>query len=339
MMAAEPQYTSENTFIMVGEETTWGTAVARTITLEAMGDGMVHDQTWGVTQTYRSNKAPRVKFLDIETGSGDIPFEMDYGAALCTLFKHALGKVTTTNPGTLRYQHVIEQTEQIPDPAGAKKGLSIEVPYGGDYSELFSGQKARSFRIDAPPGKIPTVNFSFFGKADGPVICSAESYPTRRIIHHSHYDSSVKLTFNSVVYDVYSWSLEHTAGLAEDRRYYGTTYPAEPVRTSTARTKLRAQVEIETNSTGPADDVLLTAFRAETEAAAQIQFDSGTTYIEATDPWIWLLDIASCYVEAAPHNLGANGLGPLVADVVWDVLDDGTNSPVKITVDNTASSV
>ncbi len=123
-----------NGFLAVGEETQWGTPVARNKFAKIhVGNTLDHEIDQQPSSIIGANLGGDVEsmFVKGESGSGTIiiPSSIDDGARM-KILKHAFGAVSTT--GSSPYTHVFTRFTGPPFPGGAVSnamGLSVETNY------------------------------------------------------------------------------------------------------------------------------------------------------------------------------------------------------------------
>lgn len=155
--------TGIQSYAMLGEESVYGTTVARDIGLLFNSESLRAEEIFAVADDLyrRGRHKGTVAQGRIETG-GDINFNPRYGnRGFTRLLKHALGSVSsvqpdiTTNP--LAYRHTFTPADALP------KGLDIEIAKG-IHSHLHSGCKVASLRLSFSAGEKMTASATFVGR-------------------------------------------------------------------------------------------------------------------------------------------------------------------------------
>ena len=161
-----------NDFLGIGEETTWGTAVARTAYLEVNDESLVDNEEFIESASLRSAgmRTNRSVQGPIDP-SGTIVFEAQFEGWELFL-KHAMGTVTTTQldstTGTDAYRHVFTMSQPLPtgltlhvnkDPqafnfvGGMISSLNFSVSVGGFLlvtADVFCKEAIKATSADTP---------------------------------------------------------------------------------------------------------------------------------------------------------------------------------------------
>jgi hypothetical protein len=262
-----------NTTVGLGEESTWGTEVARSAwiavaSVELAGkasylqsDSLLHGS--GV-----SANAGHMTLEKIELGGSiEAPLFYEGGSAIGLLLKHALGTVSTTGAGP--YTHTFTLAGALPT------GLTLEVIRGSTaLAEEIYGAKISRLELSVSAGqqmraKVDLIAKNQQARASG----GTPSIGTRYPVLHKH--AGANFAFNSVNYStVTSFKLVIDNKLTREQ-VLGSEYTQEPVRSQ----HQEVTVEIELNAVA---ETLYIAHLAGTEASGSYSFTDGTNTLAFT---------------------------------------------------------
>lgn len=155
-------YTSFGTVLGVGQESTWGTAVARTVWFPVVRSGLQRKPRWAPRNTISESTGSRnrrSKFLAEDMAGGPVTLEMTYEGFGYWL-KHLLGQVTTTGVGP--YVHTFSLARALPT------GLTLEEVRGDSgNAEVYSGCKVGKGTITVEAGKVVTFAADIIARTSG----------------------------------------------------------------------------------------------------------------------------------------------------------------------------
>ncbi|MGV4984513.1 phage tail tube protein [Streptomyces sp. NRAIS4] len=168
--------------LMIGAESTWGTAVTPDHSYEFNDEGLKMDPTFleptGLRAGLKYKRASRVS-ISRKTVSGDVTLEHST-KGMGLLWKHCLASSVTT-PTTL----TAPATEQVHTPGDFRgKGLTVQVgrpePSSGTVKPFtYSGCKVTQWELTVSDNGIPQLKVTFDGRSqDTTTVLAAASYPS-----------------------------------------------------------------------------------------------------------------------------------------------------------------
>lgn len=220
-----PTYTGMETAVGVGVETTWGTAVARTIWLRVLSCTLQRRQVrvprGGLSSKGAASHMRRKYFLSTDQVEGEIRWEMGYSDGSVLLLAHALYGIVDAGAGPYTHTATIGKT------AISGGGLTIEVIKGNGDAEVFEGCKIDRLSLSMSPGGIMIATASIIGQTSGGLVSAGSPTYTGSdfAILHSH---SGTLTKGAISADLQSFDLTFTRNLAR-RQLTGSTLTQEPL--------------------------------------------------------------------------------------------------------------
>lgn len=159
----------------IGEEVTYGTAVAPTRFLPYLTEGLENKAERTESESLRADAG----YIDADgtwvEGKSDVsgPISLEVPTkGLGVLLLHALGAVTTTNSGSV-------YTHEFTLGSLAGKGLTLEVGWSDGvtpYAKKAAGCKVGSWEISAEVGKPVSASFGFVGS--GWSVAAAKAVPS-----------------------------------------------------------------------------------------------------------------------------------------------------------------
>lgn len=186
----------------VGEEVTWGTAVAPTRFFEALSESVQVEREFETVETIRSNSARDLVELTSAV-RGDVELIANY-EELGLLFKHLMGSIETN--GT--YTHTAPDSQGIPSVDRVGLGLTLEFRRDDSLSWRYAGGKIISMSHTFGVDQSSRVTFGFLAKNEalaGPVNTTDGSFETLAPMFPKHVDvqlSGTSLCARSVTIDV-----------------------------------------------------------------------------------------------------------------------------------------
>lgn len=218
----------------LGEETTYGTPVTRTVFLDVTGETLSLNHERVVSGSLnqigvRSNKIANGLFRV----AGDVTFDVPYTGWELFL-KHALGSVATTGPVDNAYTHTFDIANALPT------GLTIEIYrdssnfLAGDLDDafLYEGCKVNSLSLSATIGAYLSCTAS--------IVAQDENRGARTVAATVNTDLNatrdlIVFTEGSLSYDNFTTSVESfeltlNNNLNADRFRVGSRLTREPVR-------------------------------------------------------------------------------------------------------------
>lgn len=306
--------------IGIGEESTWGTAVARarweratssglrrTFVREAVGGLGVNGPSLNQFHTFTSRN--RV--------GGSLAFFAQYNSyGLSTLLKHAMGTVGTTGAGD-PYMHTYQLRKALPT------GLTIEVTTA-DYAEVFEGCKVNRLILTHDVGALPRVEADIIGETSaGPAAAGSPTYVADADYAYIHQQVGGTLSWNSVEYVIRRLVVTIDNKL-EARDQIGSLSTLEPVRGAHQEVTFAVDIERTVNT-------LHTAYLAGTASDATFTFAASAGRSIA-----YTLQNAEIFDYDPPANISS--VGPLVQRVTFRGFDDGTDEGLGVVLVNKNSA-
>lgn len=226
-----------NSFVKLGEEGTWGTAVSRTVSNRIISTSLQRSQERNQT-TFLSTGAAAFSqgFFDgneVAGGTLEVPIYYE-GSGM--LIKAAMGSVNTTGSGP--YFHGYAPATDLPS-------LTIELQRGSSEAEIFEGCIISSMTISVEAGSEMTASFEIMAQTAQTRAGSASATfgDGRQVLHYE----AGQLNFNSVNYTLQS--LELNLDNKIDRRdLLGSKLTAEPLITDIREVTLTVTLDLEDNN-------------------------------------------------------------------------------------------
>ena len=296
--------------IGLGEESTWGTAVASSVWRPLISGSLLRNVSRIPNTDLMAGAAmPRRHFTESEEAGGSIELLATYDN-VGILVKAALGALATTGAGP--YTHTYTMASTLPS-------LTMELIRGtATNSEAFEGCKVASITFECSAGSEMTISAEIIAEtaaarsaASTPSFSSTETI----VLHHQ----ATAINFNSANYDLASFRLTLTNSIAR-RQLLGSKLTQEPLRSDFASVECAVTLE--------ATDVLYTALHADTQGDAEITWSSGADSIVFT--------IQNAWISEASDPI--SGAGIVTQDVVFNGESDGTDHGLKIAITNAQSS-
>ena len=304
-------YSGRGSAIGSGEESTWGTAVARSAWRPAISSNLlrtVERVPRPNLQTGAAGVMRRSHFTAADNAGGSVSIELTYEN--CGMWvKHLLGAAATT--GSSPYTHTYT-LGTLPT------GLTIENIRGTGTSEVFEGCRINTGTFAVSAGGVMSLDLDIiaetsaargtaptpsYGAGDTPVL-------------HSH---AGQFSFNSVSYDLVSMSLAVNNALAR-RQLLGSAVTKQPKRNDFQSVELSVEIEVE--------DALYQSMIADDQSDAVITFTSGALSAAFT--------IHNAYLTSASDPVTSAGIVSQSLSFVGE--SDGTDEGLSIAIVNTNSS-
>jgi len=252
---------AQNSFLRVGEESSWGTEQATTTQ-----DIKVISSTLQVVQERERTTHLSVPTSGMQSGTfegfrnagGSIEIPAYYDG-IGVLIKAALGALTTTG-GSAPYVHTYTPASTLPS-------LTIQFQRGtnlADSREDFLGMKVNTMTISAEAGSEMTISFDLIGKdADARAGNIVSDFPAHdEVLHFEAGSLSLGSSFAPTSLDIRSFEL--TLSNAIDRRnLLGSKLTGEPVFTDLREVTMSVTCDVTDNTlynaslSGTQDDVSL----------------------------------------------------------------------------------
>lgn len=252
---------AQNSFLRVGEESTWGTEQATTTqdirmissTLQIVQE---RERTTHLSVPTSGMQSGTFEGFRNAGGSIDIPAYYD---GIGVLIKAALGALATTG-GSAPYTHTYTPASTLPS-------LTIQFQRGTNLNnsrEDFLGMKVNTMTISAEAGSEMTISFDLIGKdADTRTTNIASDFPAHdEVLHFEAGSLSLGSSFSPTSLDIRSFEL--TLSNAIDRRnLLGSKLTGEPVFTDLREVTMTVTCDVTDNTlynaslAGTQDDVSL----------------------------------------------------------------------------------
>jgi len=196
----------------IGEESTYGTLVARTKFLEIVSENIKVEspRTPRDTLTGASRKYYRPGKIAV---AGDIVHELGYeGAEL--LFKHLFGSVASVQQAaTAAYKHSFTLADAPP------VGLSVEINKGDVSGFFYEGCHIGELKLAQAVDEPLQAAWSIIGQAETRGAKSTPTFPTDR---PADWDDVITATIGGVTIGLKSMELTFNNALADDRYILGS---------------------------------------------------------------------------------------------------------------------
>lgn len=257
--------------IGVGEESTWGTEVARSNWVRVTSASIRRERAKVVIPDLgrlgQASSNHREFFVDYDYVSGGFDWLVAYDDSTILLLKHLLGANVTAGAGP--YTHTLTCASPVPT------GLSIEQitgTHGFNSAQQFTGCKLTSGRISCAPGSPLTASVQVIGKTSGGL--EAAGTPTyssngERVLQHGA--GTIALGGTTVPLKGFDISIDR--GL-ERLREIGSLFTSEPV-------EQRLNVTIECTMAWQQAD-WHTKYFADTQGDFAVTFTSGAKSLAIT---------------------------------------------------------
>lgn len=325
-----------NAWVGIGEESTWGTAAARSKFFEVTNMGVRLEKQIGFSRTVRGLDPTR-KYDQFEIARGELEMELYYEGML-KLWKHLLyGTNTSTVTGGAH--HSFSRQTVGSDWAPLTNGLTVESEQD-DANWLFTGMYINQAVFNFTPDQYPTVGLSMIGKTAA--VNNTPSTPTfaadSRIILPNH----CAFSFGATDYSTEVKSISITVGnsLDGERRRIGSTNPKQPVRSST-RPDISIALDMEYNDSTSS---LIADFIAGTSKDITITCLGDT--ISGSTRYTFKLEFPNCVIDSAFPTIGDPGIIPLpvnlrplvAANASFDV-NNGMGGAIRLTAITNETSI
>ena len=306
-----PIVLGRNSFIRIGKETTWGSAVSTTVSNRIISTSLIRNQERSQT-TFLSTSAAAFSqgFFDgMELAGGSLELPIYYeGSGM--LLEAAIGSVATGSGPP--YTHTYTPVSDLPS-------LTIEVMRGSSTMEKFTGCIISSMNLSVEAGGEMTASFDIIAEtADARAgTVSAAFGDGRQVLHYE----SGALNFNSVNYSLRT--LEFNLDNKIDRRnLLGSKITAEPVITDIREVTLTTTLDLDDNN-------LYVAQTAGTQGNLNITFTN-------SDSDTFTLTVYNAVITT--YDDAINTVGRIERTVTWQGLADSSNPAFKILIVNQDAS-
>ena len=250
-------------FILIGEESTWGSSVATPVSNRIMSETLLRKQERS-QKTHLSTSASVFAFDSfdaMEICEGSITTNILYHST-GQLMKAACGSLSTTAHPSVAgsFAHKYKPADELPS-------LTIDLQKGNSGSEKFLGMMVSSFNLSIEAGGLMESTFNFIGKTaearDGDISSSFSAGN----VNIRHFDAGT-LSFGGNTYDLRSLNF-NVDNKIERRDMLGSKLTAQPSTTDIRTCELEVTLDLENNG------VLYAAQLAGTQSDAIITFAQG----------------------------------------------------------------
>lgn len=309
-------YLGVNSCVMIGEESTWGTAVSRTHSYRLMSSSLrrVVDKAARETLYEGSGLVSRKRFIRADKVEGSITFLATFHA-MGVWLKHALwGTPGTTGPSGGYYTHTY--TLGASAPTG---GLTIEIVQGGGSAIVYEGCRISKLTAKLAAAGVMEVTVDIIGETSGAPTSAGTPTFTTTETELEHYMAGT-IGWNSDTYTAKSIELAIDNKL-EPRQLLGSKLTKDPKPTALRTISFSADMEYESDD--PQTD-----YTGDTESDLVFAVTSGTFSLTIT--------VHNAYLTK--DEIGIDQHGPLGEAVAWMGQSDATDKGISIVVVNTQSS-
>ncbi len=311
-----------------GEETTYGTAVARTHFTEINSESIQLEEARIESESlYRRGVINTRVSQGAKTVNGDVEFDAGYGGWL-KLAKHAFGRVdtstpdVTSNPTVKRHKFTVQDT--LPT------GLSIELfrdttdfVTGPNEAHLYTGCKISSIAFDCSVDQILKVGLNFIGRDENRAAKSVTNFSNERLaVYHQG-----KLVWGNDELPVETFNVSLNNNL-EYRPRLNSRVTREPL--PSAKIEVTGSFTTEFDSEAQYDD-----FKAATERSLVITF-TGLNISGAFDRYIKL----TCNVVILSSvRMMLSAVGRIMAEIDFKAYRSLTLNELELEVQNTETGI
>lgn len=325
------------TLLGLGNESTWGTAVARTKWLEhegisggAVWPSIPHPAFRGLSQR-RHDRG--LSLVEAEVKIPAIYEGMEF------LWYHLFGKaptISTPGGGTLARQHIYT----FDDAAALPAGLTLETAYRNNAAVeeyLWEGCKVAGLTVDCNLDRTLDTTWKIRGRREQPGSFTTPTHPAELPIYWSH--AVVKK--GGAAFDARSVSFTVDPGLsAEERRAIGSLFPKEFIRNKKRVLTGKITLDFEDPATlrnlfiGTGVSPASTAFALTLHAT-----HPDANSIETGQAYQWQWDFPACYVESS--SLPVSDVGIVMNEIEFfaEYNDGGAAEAATLTTRNKVTAV
>ncbi len=310
-----------NSFFAVGEETTWGTSVARTDFAPLIEDGMkavnerIHSASF--RELYQKTRSPGK--LGAEGGVG---VEMSYSdKAVWLLMKHLFGAVATQPnvPVAGAYTHTFTLAD------APLAGLSLEIHRDAASAFLYAGYKVNEGKFTAEMDAYIKANFTGAAKQESLVAASAASYAAARYA----YFNEIAATWGGVTKQLQKFDFSLNKGLKLDKRVLGSRTILDP--TQDKQREVSGTMSMFFEALAEYNDFIAQTERALIVTCTTAEFITGTTPFKITFTFNG--------VELTGETPKVDGRGSLSINMPFRAYETATKKPVECALQTNLATV
>jgi hypothetical protein len=314
-----PYTGSTGLFIGIGEESTWGTAVAATVWLHGVSEAMktlVEQRKRPVIGDHSSSaRTHRRKFAGLTTSGGTFEAIGTF-EGLGLLFKHALwGAPGTSGPTTGIYTHTYQVGANAPT-----GGLTVRVVRGNGTMETYEGCRVTKLTVMLTAGDLMRVRVEVIAQDSTRGAADTPSHTTSRDLEVAHYHGA-NATFNANSYPYRMFELTIDNKIAR-RSLVGSGLTKDPLPSDDQEISVKLETEY-------SDDTLYNAQIAGTQSDLVLVFNGPASRVLT-------ITVNDAYIDDNAANVGS--VAVIAETSNFRGTDDGTNLGVKFVLANTQSS-
>lgn len=304
-----------------GEESSWGTAVARSHWLRVISASVSRVREKRARPHLMGPGEPsavrRTHYVARDIVEGSFEVEVGYQDASLLLLKHALGAVATT--GTDPYDHALTLSRELPT------GLTIEQvigekPDGTKIGEVYTGCLITRLVLRVTGTEIMRATIDVIGKTSaGKVSDSSPSFGASDFPVQARFGST--LAWDNLTGKLTEMELTVDNRLTE-RMLLGDLNGSRPARSDHAEVTMRATRELD-------ETTAYASYLADAEEDAVISFPDSPRDFEIT--------LHNAYADSVDEGLSGAGIQTQTLELRGQ--GDGTNGGLKIEVTNNADGL
>ena len=314
-----PVYQGRGAAIGLGKESTWNSAVSRSVWRPLISADLKSTRQLAATPNLIGAADINVRHMfptAVEVG-GSLEIEFAY-RGVGMILDNAFGTSATTGSGPFVHTYTLGNAPGT--------GLSIELVKGlseadAGRSEVFSGCRVSQLGISASVGELARLTAQII--AGGAAARGASPTPALSANYEPVLPSiqGGQFNFNSVNYDLISLDITINRGLSR-RQEFGSLDTKQPTASNPIEVTATAVLRYSA-------DTLYTAQLAETQSDATITFTgNGNSAMTFT--------LQNCLITSASDP--TNNFGDLTQTVELRALSDGTDKGIKLAITNDDST-
>jgi len=209
-----------NAQVGFAEETIWasGTPTIDNF-IPFLSESLMLERNIVTTDSIRGDSARSIWRTGAERVGGDLNVEVQ-PTGMTTLFKHALGRISSAGPsGSGFYHHKIYPSGSLPE------GLRIEVGREGASGGTFAynGMKVNQLTMNCTVGEPLTATFSFLGKEESQSQSAPTTSTSISSLNPLTFDEG-SITIDGTSQEVQGLAITINNNLTEDKGQLGSRY-------------------------------------------------------------------------------------------------------------------
>jgi len=314
-----------------GTESTYGTFAVATnwVELNAGGDGLtVTEERLHSASVYGLSQRLATMGQGAITVGGDISFDMRYGGAEI-LLRAAMGTVESTQMGgtdSNEYKHVFKINDTLTATEKAFLSISMDKDVTGFRA---SGVMINTMDLAISNTGFLTCTLGLIGKDIGTGTVESASLGTEPLVVFSE----GALTYGGSSVPVTAASIHLDNKLSTDRRFIGSRYISQPLRTG--KLEVTGSFTCEFDGTGEYKD-----FRDAQERALELKFTGTAINDGGTESWTFDIDCANIRLTGGMPVVDNEGVIHLEAPFKAYSSGTGTGTrELEITLINNTTSI